>query len=426
MSVRDETDLMGVPEQAVDDKSAGGASLALELLKVRDFRFALISSAILVFGFEMRAVVQSWLALELTDSQAWVGAVNGLPAIVMIALSLVGGLAADRFPKRDILVVVRLFLASLMLVAGYLVATDVMTIWYLLAMTMISGGFAAFGMPAVQSLVVELAGRKRVLTASSLMQTVGGLGLILGPALGGFLLGLFGVAPVFFIIAGIQFVGLLATLMIRSRKVHNTKAEKSSSAMSDIAEGLRFVRGNPLVRMLMLMNILAMFAGFMFPLIPVYARDVLVVGESGYGMMMGAFGLGGVIGSVSLAMAGNVKKKANLVMGSIGLWIVGTFVFAFSRDYYLSLVVLVVMGAGGIAYVTTINAMVQMAIPDELRGRVTSLFSITMTLFPVGMFVGGVLAAATTNEISIMTSGVGVALPVLLVYVFSRRFREMS
>jgi MFS family permease len=90
------------------------------------------------------------------------------------------------------------------------------------------------------------------------------------------------------------------------------------------------------------------------------------------------------------------------------------------------LAVLVVMGAGGIMYVTTINAMVQMAIPDELRGRVTSLFSITMTLFPVGMFVGGVLAAATTNEISIMTSGVGVALPVLLVYAFSRRFREMA
>ena len=422
MITEDEIEPIEAPEQTVGGESGGSA--AMGLLKIHDFRFALISSAILIFGFEMRAVVQSWLALELTDSQAWVGAVNGLPALGMIALSLVGGLAADRFPKRNILVVVRLFLASLMLVAGYLVAVDAMTIWYLLALTMISGGFAAFGMPAVQSIVVELAGRDRVLTASSLVQTVGGLGLIIGPALGGFLLGLFGVSPVFFIIAAIQFVGLLATLMIRSRKVHH--AEKSSSAMSDIAEGLRFVRGNPLVRALMLMNILAMFAGFMFPLIPVYARDVLVVGETGYGMMMGAFGLGGVIGSVGLALVGNVKKKSNLVMGSIGLWIVGTFVFAFSRDYYLSLAVLVVMGAGGIMYVTTINAMVQMAIPDELRGRVTSLFSITMTLFPVGMFVGGVLAAATTNEISIMTSGVGVALPVLLVYAFSRRFREMA
>lgn len=412
-----------VESESLEDSENSGLGVS-GVLKIRDFRFALISSAILIFGFEMRAVAQSWLALELTDSQAWVGAVNGLPAIVMIVLSLIGGVAADRFPKRDILLIVRLLLITLGLVVGYLVATDVITIWALLGLALVQGGVTAFGMPAGQSFVVELVGRGNALTATSLMQSLSGMSMVLGPALGGFLLGAYGVAPVYFIVAGIHMVALVGIVLVRNRKVHRQGVSKS--ALADIAEGLRFVRGNPLVRMLMLLNILAMFAGFMFPLVPVYARDVLNVGETGYGMLMGAFGLGGVAGTLMLATAGKVEKKGRVVIATGVIWLVGTFVFAFSRSYYLSLVTMVIMGAGGIGYVTTINAMVQMAIPDELRGRVTSLFSITMNLFPVGMFAGGVLAATTTNEIAMMASGVGVAMPVLVVFVGSRRFRAMT
>ena len=143
-----------------DGDAPSGRKLALALLKLRDFRFALLGSGVLVFSFQMRAIVQSWLALELTDSQAWVGAVNGLPAVVSIALSLLGGLAADRFPKRDILVVMRLGLVGLALVSGYLVAIDVITIWHLLALTLVQGGITAFTMPAAQSIVAELVGRE--------------------------------------------------------------------------------------------------------------------------------------------------------------------------------------------------------------------------------------------------------------------------
>jgi MFS family permease len=416
---------VGQVDAAVESDGADGGGLGVSgVLKIRDFRFALFSAAVLVFGFEMRAVAQSWLALELTDSQAWVGAVNGLPAIVMIALSIIGGVAADRFPKRDILLVVRLLLIALGLSVGFMVATEVITIWALLGLALVQGGVVAFGTPAGMSFTVELVGRENALTVTSLREALSGMSMVLGPALGGFLLGAFGVAPVYFVVAGIHIVALVGVFLVRDRKVH--RSGESRSALADIAEGLRFVRGNPLVRMLMVMNVLAMFAGFMFPLVPVYARDVLEVGETGYGMLMGAFGLGGVAGTLTLATAGKVEKKGRVVIATGVIWLVGTFVFAFSRNYYLSLVTMVVMGAGGIGYVTTINAMVQMAIPDELRGRVTSLFSITMNLFPVGMFAGGVLAAATTNEIAMMASGVGVAIPVLFVFLGSRRFREMT
>jgi MFS family permease len=415
-----EAAVSGEETNEVDAESVGVSAI----LKIRDFRFALISGAILVFGFEMRAIAQSWLALELTDSQAWVGAVNGLPAIAMIALSLLGGVAADRFPKRNVLLVVRLLMVSIGLVVGYLVAVDAITIWALLGLAVVQGGIAAFGLPANQSLVIELVGRDNVLTATSLVQTLAGLSLVLGPALGGFVLGMWGVAPVYFFVAAIHAVAGIGILMVRNRKVH--RSDESKSAMAEIREGLRFVRGNPLVQMLMVLNVLGIFAGFMFPLIPVYARDVLDVGETGYGMLMGAFGLGGVAGTIILVTIGNMEKRGRVVIAAGVIWLIGTFVFAFSRNYYLSLVTMVVMGAGGIGYVTTINAMVQIAIPDELRGRVTSLFSITMQLFPLGFFAGGLLAATTSNEIAMMVSGVGTALPVVLVYAGSRQFRAMT
>jgi MFS family permease len=107
------------------------------------------------------------------------------------------------------------------------------------------------------------------------------------------------------------------------------------------------------------------------------------------------------------------------------VWLFGTFVFAFSNSYYLSVAVLGVMGAAGILYVTTINAMVQMAVPDELRGRVSSLLSITMQLFPIGFFASGIIAQTISNEVALMTSGIGVMAPVVMVFAVSPSFRAL-
>jgi MFS family permease len=176
----------------------------------------------------------------------------------------------------------------------------------------------------------------------------------------------------------------------------------------------------------MMLNVLSIFAGFVFPLLPVYARDIFEVGELGYGIMMTVFGLGGLTGTIGLAMAGDVKRKGIMLIAPGVVWLFGTFVFAFSNSYYLSVAVLGVMGAAGILYVTTINAMVQMAVPDELRGRVSSLLSITMQLFPIGFFASGIIAQTISNEVALMTSGIGVMAPVVMVFAVSPSFRALT
>ena len=399
-----------------------GSSI-LQALRIRDFRFLVIAATFMMFGFEMRAVAQSWLALELTDSQAWVGAVNGIPAFSVIALSLFGGLVADRLPKRDVMIVVRSVMAGFAFIVGYLVAADLINIWHLMILAIIQGGFVAFGMPANQSFVIDLVGRRHLMSAASLMQSAETVGLIAGPGVAGVLIGVAGVAEVYFFVGTLGVVSVLLAF-VKNRTVH--QRDKSKSARQDMVEGLRFVLTDPVVRALMTLNLMAMFAGFVIPIIPVYARDVLEVGETGYGTMMALFGAGGAIGTLVIMLFGNKINKGLLLVGSSAVFGLMMALFAFSREFYLSLALLAAMGAAGLAYVITINVLVQTAVPDEIRGRVMSLFGVTMQLFPVGFLFGGVLASLTSNETALVVGGIGVAAPPIVAYLLSRELRRVA
>ncbi len=396
----------------------------MEVLRIPDFRWMVFASVFMVFGFEARAAVQSWLSYNLTGSQAWVGIVNGVPSIAVIALSMVGGLAADRFPKRDILLVVRMAIVAMSFLTGYLIVSDLMTVWILLALALAQGSIVAFGMPANQSFVVELVGRDKLMSATSMMQSSGMIGLIIGPAVTGIMIGAWGAGSVYFLVGGLGVIGVVMLMMVKNRSVH--RSDDSKSAWGDIKDGLNFVRSDSVIRVLMLLNLLALFAGFIMPLIPVYAEDVFNVGGEGFGLMMAAFGTGGALGTLVLVFTGDKVYKGLLMISTGTLFGVLMIVFAFSREYYLSLVLLGLMGATGLAYVITISVLVQSHTPDEMRGRVMSLFGISMQLFALGFLFSGLIAEATSNELALVVGGVGVAVPPLMAYMFSAELRGVS
>ncbi|MDP6823852.1 MAG: MFS transporter [Dehalococcoidia bacterium] len=394
----------------------------MEVLRIRDFRWMAFASVFMVFGFEARAAVQSWLSYDLTESQAWVGIVNGVPAIAVIALSLVGGLAADRFPKRDILLVVRTAIIAMSFITGYLIVADLITVWILLALALVQGSVVAFGMPANQSFVVELVGRDKLMSATSMMQSTGMIGLIIGPAVAGIMIGASGAGSVYFMVGVLGLVGLGMLLLVKNRTVH--RGDDSKSALQDIKDGLRFVRTDPVIRVLMSLNLLGLFAGFIIPLIPVYAADVFEVGGEGFGVMMAVFGIGGAAGTLALVVSGDKSRKGPLMVVAGVVFGICMIVFAFSREYYLSLSMLWIMGAVGLAYVITISVLVQTYTPDEMRGRVMSLFGMTMQLFALGFLLSGVLAEATSNEFALVVGGVGVAVPPIMAFIMSSELRR--
>jgi len=247
---------------------------------------------------------------------------------------------------------------------------------------------------------------------------------VLGPAIAGVMIGVSGADSVYYLVGVLGIVGLGMLLLVKNRSVH--RRDESKSGWQDIKDGLSFVRGHPVIRILMTLNLLALFAGFIIPLIPVYAADVFDVGGSGFGVMMAAFGVGGILATFVLVFGGDRVGKGLLMVVSGGLFGAGMILFAFSRDYYLSLFLLGLMGAFGMAYVITINVLVQTHTPDVMRGRVMSLFGITMQLFALGFLFGGVIAQATSNEVALIVGGVGTAIPPVGAYLFSGELRRVA
>ena len=401
-----------------------GRSTALRVLGIVDFRYLFVANMMMFMAFQMRNVVQSWLALELTDSQAWVGVINGSPAIAIIALGLLGGVASDRWPKRDILLWVRLGLGLANFVVGYLVMIDVISIWHLLFLSLAQGGAIAFGMPASQTIVQDIGGRDRLLTAVSLNQSLSTIGGIAGPALGGMFLGLMGVAPVYFVISAIYIPAIYATWRIKTR----TRVERSpnSNPIADIKEALAYVRSSPPLRILVALNVLGLLAGFVFPIIPIYARDVLEVGESGFGILMAAFGLGALVGGLSLAFYGEVKHKGWLLMLAVVIGDPTTILFGFSRDFYFSTALLFLFGVGAAFYITTVSTLFQTYAPEHLRGKIMAVYALTLQLFPLGWMLGGITAETLGSEMAlVLGNGFSITVTVLM-FVKSKTFRELT
>lgn len=175
-----------------------------------------------------------------------------------------------------------------------------------------------------------------------------------------------------------------------------------------------------------MLNILALFAGFVMPLIPVYARDVLEVGGAGFGILMSGFGVGAIIGSLALAFAGNVKKKAFVMVIATVMFAIGMVIFVYSRSFPLSIATMVLMGAAGPVYVATIMTVVQVRAPDHMRSRIIAMFSITMQLFPLGWMAGGIIAEVFSNETSGVIGALGVGVFPVYLYITSRNFRAIT
>ena len=413
-----------IEQESILQEDSDEQSAVLQLMRITDFRYVFLANMMLFMAFQMRNVVQSWLALELTDSQAWVGVINGSPAVAIITLGLIGGVASDRWPKRDILLWVRIGLGLVNFAVGYLVMIDVISIWHLLFLSLAQGGAIAFGMPASQTIVQDIVGRNRLLTAVSLNQSLSTIGGIAGPALGGALLGIMGVAPVYFLISAIYIPAIYATWRIKTR----TRGERTSntSAITDIKEALVYVRSSPPLRILVVLNVLGLVAGFIFPIIPVYARDVLDVGESGFGILMAAFGVGALVGGLGLAFIGNVKHKGWLLMLAVVIGHPAVVLCGFSRDFCFSTVLLFLFGVSAAFCITTVSTLFQTYAPGRVRGKIMAVYALTLQLFPLGWMLGGFIADTLGAEMALVL-GNGFSISVTLaMFAKSRTFRELT
>ncbi|MEO5939367.1 MAG: MFS transporter, partial [Candidatus Limnocylindrales bacterium] len=357
----------------------------------RNYRLFFGGQAISLVGTWMQQVAQGWLVLQLTHDPLWLGLVSLAQFGPVIVLGLFGGVIADQLPKRKTLMATQTVAMILAFALFGLTALHIVAVWHVMVLAALLGIANAFDMPARQSFAVEMVGRDDVANAVGLNSALFNASRILGPASAGLLIGAFDIS-IAFLINGLSFIAVIVSyLAMRDSELRavpqNPRPRNWSEVVETLAEGARYVRSTPIVLMAVTIVGLAATFGMNFSvLVPPLADNVLHVGASGFGFLMAASGVGSTVAALWVAFQHRPGPRP-IAIGAIALGL-GSVVLAVSTSFPLSLAAMAVAGAGGIAMAVSANTTIQLAVPDQLRGRVMSVYT---TSFSASVPVGGLL-----------------------------------
>ncbi|MCC7142973.1 MAG: MFS transporter [Candidatus Eisenbacteria bacterium] len=362
----------------------------------RNFRLFWTGQVLSLIGTWMQSVAQSWLVLTLTDSALQVGLVVGLQFLPVLFLGLFGGVLADRLNKRRFLIVTQSAQATQALLLGLLTVTGQIEAWQVLALAAFLGVINAFDMPTRQAFVVEMVGRGEVMNALALNSSAFNLARIVGPAIGGLLVGRIGAGPVFLINATSYVAVLGGLLLMRESELFNRPAPLTGSVWRNLGDGLRYIGRTPIVLVATTLVGLVCMCGMNYSvLLSVMAKDVFTIGSAGFGLLMASLGVGSVTAALFIAASPRLDPARVMVRGAIGFALL-EILFALSPRLHsvpLSFALLFGVGFCMILLTAMSNTAIQRAVPDELRGRVMSVY---VTVFagstPFGSFMAGSLA----------------------------------
>ena len=393
-------------------------------LRHRNFRLFWAGQLVSLVGTWMQTVAQSWLVLQLTNDPLWLGIVAAAQFTPVLIFGLFGGVIADQLPKRRTLVVTQTASMLLAFALSAIVASGITQVWHILVLAVLLGLTNAVDMPVRQSFVIEMVGREDVANAVGLNSAVFNAARIVGPAVAGILIGAFGVATAFFI-NGVSFIAVIAGLlwMRDSELLSGPVAIMPHSVrgvVENLAEGVRYVRETRIVLLaVVVVGLVSTVAMNFNVLIPALARDVLDVGATGYGLLMAASGIGALTAALAIAVIG--RPGPRLLVGGALLLGVAEVAVAASRVFSVSIGLMFLAGLGSIAMAATANTLIQLAVPDRLRGRVMSVYT---TVFagstPIGGLMAGGIASAMGAPAGLLLGG-GVAVVVALGGVLSIR-----
>ena len=387
-------------------------------LRHRNFRLFWFGQLISLIGTWMQALAQAWLILTLTHDPFWLGVVAAAQFLPVLILGLFGGVIADVLPKRTTLIGTQVASMLLAFVLAGLTFANVAQVWQILVLSALLGLVNAVDMPTRQAFVVEMVGRGEVTNAVGLNSAMFNAARIVGPAVGGLLIGALGVTACFFL-NGLSFVAVIASLLlIREADLFPTARLARPTSLrgvaDDLAEGLHYVRVTPVVLLaVVLVGLVSTFAMNFNVLAPPLAQDILGVGATGLGFLMASMGLGALSAALVVATFRRPRPWI-IVLGALGLGAL-EMILAGVRSYPVALVAMYGAGAASVAMMISANTSIQLAVPDQLRGRVLSVYT---TVFagatPIGAPVIGWLASAFGTEVALAVGG-GIAVVAALV-----------
>ena len=372
---------------------------------------------------QMESVVLGWFVLTLTDSPFLVGLIASA-RMALNWLALFSGAIADRVPRKRLLVVVEFCQTALALLMLVLIVTGALQLWHIFALTVTGGFVRTFQMPASQALMADSLREDLISNGAALTNMGRNINSIMGPLVGGILFGMFGPQGAYAVISVLNCMsGLCALLITTGRSAARTDDQ---SVLRLVLEGLKYVKGQQVLWAVLLLAVIINFTGWPLHtnLMPIFARDVLGTDSTGLGMLLSAFGVGALVGSMGFASVRNLASPGKFLIIAVLAWHASMVVFSLSSSFYLSMALLVVVGLSfSSTQVMMLTLILRTTLP-EFRGRVVGLRTLAIYAYTFGSANSGAMASGMGAPLATAINGVvGVALLGLLA-VFTPKLRR--
>ena len=367
------------------------AATPLGIFRHRSFAFVWGSTALVGIGTQMESAVLGWFVLSLTDSPFLVGSIAAA-RMALNFLALFAGAIADRLPRNLLLVSVEFVMGLMGILMLALILTDLLEVWHIFAITLFMGVVRLFQMPVAQSLVGDTLPRERVNNGAAFNTVAMNIAMLCGPVIGGLLYKGFGPQGAYLVIASLYLASGMVALGVRIDRSESSRP--SESVLRTVTDGLRYAAGSQVIWAVLTAAVIINLAGWTVHtgLAPIFARDVLGTDSAGLGLLLFAFGVGALSGSLGLAMVPNLRHVGRLLIVAVLMWHAMILVFSLSRSFYLSMGLFALVGVAFASTQVLILMLLLRTTQQEFRGRIMGLRSFAILAYSFGSIAAGAIA----------------------------------
>lgn len=390
VSLADATLTPAIPEVPVSEQLSRWP-VTLRALRHRNYRLFFIGQLISLSGTWMQQVAQGWLVLRLTGSPLLLGLVAAAASLPVLLLSLPAGALVDRVSRHRLLITTQIIAMLLAFILALLTFTAAVREWHILVLAVLLGSVNAFDAPARHAFTVEMVGHTDLLNAIALNSSIFHAARTIGPALAGIAVAAIGEAPAF-LLNGLSFLAVIASLLMM--RLPPFRPPPRQHRLDQLREGMRYIVQEPIIRtLLLLVGVISLFGLVYVPLLPIFAHDVLHAGAQGLGWLTAAGGSGALVAALLLARAGDDFPRMRMVLVAALLYPVFLIGFTLMTTLLPAMLLLALAGWASVTTMSLTNTLIQSVVPDTLRGRVMSVFTLLLLgLSPMGGLAAGAVA----------------------------------
>ena len=385
---------------------SGTLRATVRALRHRNFQLFFSGQLISLIGTWMQTVAQAWLVYRITGSSLLLGSVGFASQIPVFLFAPIGGIVADRHNRHRVVIGTQISAMVLASILAALTLTRTVQVWHIFLLASLLGLVNAFDIPGRQSFLVDMVGKEDLMNAIALNSSMFNGARVIGPAIAGILVAKIGEGWCFFANA-VSYIAVIAGLLMM-RVPPRSYRSSTASPLAHVMEGFRFVRHTaPIRAILLLLGLVSLVAMPYTVLMPVFADRILHGGARGLGILMGATGVGALLGGLTLATRTGVRGLGRWITLSCGGLGASLILFSLSRSFWLSATLLLPVGFCMMLQMSSSNTLIQAMVPDHLRGRVMAVYSMMfMGMAPFGALFGGALADRLGAQLTVSMGAV--------------------